>query len=66
MADVLQNLLPLHCCAMQGRIDVMHYLLTSDTDQEMRQDVMEESSGSPPSVLHLTLANDFLDAAVWY
>ncbi|XP_071809537.1 uncharacterized protein [Asterias amurensis] len=60
-----KELLAIHCCAMQGRIDAIQLLLDSDPDGNIRQSLQNEDPKSPPSLLHLALANDFLDCAVW-
>ena len=60
-----KELLAIHCCAMQGRINAIQLLLDSDPDGNIRQSLQNEDPKSPPSLLHLALANDFLDCAVW-
>ncbi|XP_071956727.1 uncharacterized protein [Antedon mediterranea] len=60
-----QGLLALHCCAMQGRIDAIEYLLGMDTDGTMLASIKEEDPLIPPSLPHLALANDYLDCAKW-
>ncbi|ESO91608.1 hypothetical protein LOTGIDRAFT_233395 [Lottia gigantea] len=60
-----KGLLPIHCCAMQGRTDVMQLLMTFDTEQKLIRTLNEEEDRHPPSLLHLALANDFIDASYW-
>ena len=61
---VWQGLMPVHCCAMQGRADVVQLLIRSDKDGLIRKFLGEESR-SPPSVVNLALANDFIECAEW-
>ena len=63
---LLQGLLVMHCCAMQGRIDVSHLLLTMDDDHVLRQEIEKETGNNPPSVVHLAVANDYLECGFWY
>ena len=56
--------MPVHCCAMQGRADVVQLLIRSDKDGLIRKFLGEESH-SPPSVVNLALANDFIECAEW-
>lgn len=60
-----QDLMPIHCCAMQGRIDAIQALLFFDTGESIKQNLEMENEKSPPSLLHLSVANDFLDCARW-
>ena len=62
---MFQGLMPIHCCAMQGRIDVIHALLKSDEHGEIRKELASEKSKSPPSLVHLAVANDFVDCGQW-
>jgi len=61
----LQGLMPIHCCVMQGRIDVMQLLLGHDQSASMAAALSKESDKKPPSLIHLALANDFPDCAQW-
>ncbi|RMX55734.1 hypothetical protein pdam_00015503 [Pocillopora damicornis] len=60
-----RDLMPIHCCAMQGRIDAIQALLFFDTEGIIRQNLEMEGEKTPPSLLHLSVANDFLDCAKW-
>ncbi|KAL9965899.1 hypothetical protein ACROYT_G029757 [Oculina patagonica] len=60
-----RDLMPIHCCAMQGRIDAIQALLFFDTEGSIKQNLEMENEKSPPSLLHLSVANDFLDCAKW-
>ena len=51
---------------MQGRIDVIHLLLTSDETDCVRRELDTERGKSPPSLVHLAVANDFLECALWW
>lgn len=57
--------MPIHCSAMQGRIDAIQALLFFDTEGIIRQNLEMEGEKTPPSLLHLSVANDFLDCAKW-
>ena len=61
---VYQGLMPVHCCAMQGRADVVQLLMREDKDGLIRKALAEESR-TPPSVVNLSLANDFIECAEW-
>lgn len=39
---IYQDLMPIHCCAMQGRIDAIHALLFFDTEGIIRQNLEME------------------------
>ncbi|XP_061182605.1 uncharacterized protein LOC133190936 [Saccostrea echinata] len=61
-----RGLLPIHCCAMQGRIDVMRMMMRYDHDGFMAKAIAgEESNKPPPSLLNLAIANDFTECAQW-
>lgn len=60
-----QGLLPIHCCAMQGRIDVMKMMMAHDQNDNIATALNKENSKKPPSLLHLAIANDFIDCAEW-
>ena len=60
-----QGLLPIHCCAMQGRMDVMQLMLQYDPKDTIVAALNSEEDRSPPSLLHLAIANDFIDCADW-
>ena len=62
---LFQGLLPIHCAAMQGRIDIIHLLLQNDRDGDIRSALATELTRSPPSLPHLSLANDFIECAQW-
>ena len=53
-----------HCAAMQGRADVVQVLVRQDRDGLIRKALAEEKR-SPPSVVNLALANDFIECAEW-
>lgn len=50
---------------MQGRVDVIELLLAADIDGQIKHALAEEKSRNPPSLVHLALANDYLNAADW-
>uniref|UniRef100_H3B944 Uncharacterized protein n=1 Tax=Latimeria chalumnae TaxID=7897 RepID=H3B944_LATCH len=61
-----KGLLPIHCAAIQGRIDVIQLLLQSDSDGEMEKRTMEDrANGNTPSMLYLALMNSHLKCAKW-
>lgn len=60
-----RDLMPIHCCAMQGRVDAIQALLFFDTAGSIKQSLETEDEKSPPSLPHLSVANDFLDCAKW-
>ncbi|KAL8614249.1 hypothetical protein ACOMHN_026466 [Nucella lapillus] len=60
-----RGLLPIHCCAMQGRVDVMQLMRQYDPKDTMVTALNGEEDRSPPSLLHLAIANDFIDCAEW-
>ena len=49
---------------MQGRADVVQVLVRQDRDGLIRKALAEERR-SPPSVVNLALANDFIECAEW-
>lgn len=61
----LQSLMAIHCCAMQGRIDAIQLLLKHDKSDSIRNALESEDSSSPPSLIHLAVANDELSCAKW-
>nr|XP_006813042.1 PREDICTED: ankyrin-3-like [Saccoglossus kowalevskii] len=60
-----KQLLAAHCCAMQGRVDALEILLEFDKNAEIPQALDKEDPKSPPSLIHLAIANDFLDCSQW-
>ncbi|KAK3101728.1 hypothetical protein FSP39_005894 [Pinctada imbricata] len=60
-----RGLLPIHCCAMQGRIDVMRMMMRYDVDGFLAKSISSEEDKKPPSLLHLAIANDAIDCARW-
>ncbi|XP_076450581.1 uncharacterized protein LOC143286742 [Babylonia areolata] len=60
-----RGLLPIHCCAMQGRMDVMQLMRQYDPKDTIVVALNSEEDRSPPSLLHLAIANDFIDCAEW-
>lgn len=60
-----KELMAIHCCAMQGRIDALELLLEADFDDTMQSALTSEDAKSPPSLPHLALANDFLECGKW-
>ncbi|XP_064635397.1 uncharacterized protein LOC135492725 [Lineus longissimus] len=60
-----RSLMPIHCAAMQGRDDVIKLLVHHDTDGKIKAALEEEKLSTPPSLVHLAIANDFLDCATW-
>eukprot|EP00794_Sanderia_malayensis_P010823 gene10823-11975_t len=59
-----RGLMPIHCCALQGRIDAIKLLLDFDAEGSIRACLNEEAE-NPPSLPHLALANDHLAVAQW-
>ncbi|XP_043564823.1 uncharacterized protein LOC122559439 [Chiloscyllium plagiosum] len=57
-----KELLPIHCAAMQGRIDVIQLLCKFDSEEQMVTKLMK---GSAPSLLYLSLANNHTECAKW-
>ena len=62
---IFQGLLPIHCCAMQGRVDVMKLMMKHDENDTIATSLNKEDGKKPPSLLHLAIANDFIDCAEW-
>ncbi|XP_041471768.1 uncharacterized protein LOC121421175 isoform X1 [Lytechinus variegatus] len=62
-----KELMAIHCCAMQGRKDAIQVLLDLDATKEgaIRASLEKEDPKSPPSLPHLSLANDFLECGEW-
>ncbi|XP_077994506.1 uncharacterized protein LOC144448226 [Glandiceps talaboti] len=60
-----KELLAIHCCAMQGRVDALELILKNDTEGQVVTALEKEDPKSPPSLPHLAVANDFLDCAQW-
>ncbi|KAL4225169.1 hypothetical protein ACF0H5_015861 [Mactra antiquata] len=60
-----RGLMPIHCCVMQGRIDVMQILIHHDKSNSMATCLTKENDKKPPSLIHLALANDFINCAEW-
>ncbi|KAK7098620.1 uncharacterized protein [Littorina saxatilis] len=60
-----RGLLAMHCCAMQGRMDVMQLMRQYDPKDTIVATLNSEEDRSPPSLLHLAIANDFIDCAQW-
>ena len=50
---------------MQGRIDVMKMMMSHDQNDTIATALNKEDSKKPPSLLHLAIANDFIDCAEW-
>lgn len=50
---------------MQGRIDAIEVLLKHDSKKEIKNS-LEKEELSPPSLVHLAVANDHLECAQWY
>jgi hypothetical protein len=57
--------MPIHCAAMQGRVDAIETLLKHDQRGLVSEALLNEGM-TPASLPHLALVNDFLDCAVWY
>jgi len=57
--------MPIHCCAMQGRVDATEMLLEADKSESILQALKEETGAKPPSVVHLAIANDCIDCSEW-
>ncbi|KAH9518692.1 hypothetical protein Btru_005995 [Bulinus truncatus] len=60
-----KNLLPIHCCVIQGRIDAIELLLNHDKDNSIQNTLNQESSKSLPSLPHLAIVNNFIQCAEW-
>ncbi|KAI8781208.1 hypothetical protein BgiBS90_018559 [Biomphalaria glabrata] len=60
-----KNLLPIHCCVMQGRVDAIDLLLSYDTDKSIFKALFDDTNRSLPSLPFLALANNFIPCAVW-
>ncbi|XP_013397902.1 uncharacterized protein LOC106164510 [Lingula anatina] len=60
-----RGLMPIHCCAMQGRIDAIQLLLAADKKEEIKKDLSKEDPKLPPSLPHLAVANDCMECAEW-
>ncbi|KAK3602636.1 hypothetical protein CHS0354_034226 [Potamilus streckersoni] len=60
-----RGLLPIHCCAMQGRVDVMRLMMRFDRNSSIAMALNKEDQKQPPSLLHLAIANDFIQCAAW-
>lgn len=56
----------IHCCAMQGRVDAIELLLKHDKSTTIRKALDSEELSTPPSLIHLAIANDHLDCARWF
>ncbi|KAL5006741.1 hypothetical protein ScPMuIL_015547 [Solemya velum] len=61
----IRGLMPIHCCAMQGRVDVMRLMIRYDQDGAISELLNAEEESKPPSLLHLALANSFMDCSNW-
>ncbi|XP_059834383.1 putative ankyrin repeat protein RF_0381 isoform X1 [Hypanus sabinus] len=57
-----KDLLPIHCAAMQGRIDIIQLLLQFDTEEQIISKLMAAKS---PSILYLSVANNHVECAQW-
>lgn len=57
-------LMPIHCAAMQGRQDVIEFLLDSE-EEEIRAEIEKEGKRNPPSLPYLAVAGDHLNCAKW-
>lgn len=57
--------MPIHCAAMQGRIDIIETLFNFDHDYAIEAALSQESQ-QPASPAYLAIINDFKDCAVWY
>lgn len=60
-----RELMPIHCCAMQGRIDAINALMFFDTEGSIKTSLEMENMVVPPSLAHLAIANDHLECAEW-
>ena len=50
---------------MQGRVDVMKMMMEHDENDTIATSLTKEDGKKPPSLLHLAIANDFIDCAEW-
>ena len=57
--------MPIHCAAMQGRVDVILQLTNADKQQLIIKALAAEKGNKPPSVVHLAVANDCTNCAEW-
>ena len=57
--------MPIHCAAMQGRVDVILQLTNADKDRQISKALTAEQGSKPPSVVHLAVANDCTTCAEW-
>ncbi|CAH1786443.1 unnamed protein product [Owenia fusiformis] len=60
-----RSLMPIHCAAMQGRIDLIKSMMKSHKCDQMMECLNSEDAKSPPSLVHLAVANGYLEAADW-
>lgn len=65
MCVYVQALLPIHCCAMQGQVEVMQLFQKHGLMDSIVTMLNNESGRSPPSLLHLAIANGFVECAEW-
>uniref|UniRef100_UPI00398EB846 uncharacterized protein n=1 Tax=Pristiophorus japonicus TaxID=55135 RepID=UPI00398EB846 len=57
-----KELLPIHCAARQGRIDVIQLLQQFNSEEQMITKLMK---GKAPSLLYLSVANKHIECAIW-
>ncbi|XP_028403348.1 uncharacterized protein LOC114526043 isoform X2 [Dendronephthya gigantea] len=60
-----KGMLAIHCCALQGRVDVIELLLRFDTKQLLRKELCLENQDAP-SPLFLAVANNHMDCGCWF
>jgi ankyrin repeat protein len=60
-----KGFMPIHCAAMQGRVDVIEKLMDYDHEFLMEKKLNDESSCTQFSPVYLALCNDFLDCSMW-
>ncbi|EDV28638.1 uncharacterized protein TRIADDRAFT_51756 [Trichoplax adhaerens] len=60
-----KGLLPVHCAAMQGRIDALQLLFQYDKVKGAIKKSLKQEDEKIPSLVYLAIANDFLKCAKW-
>ena len=59
--------MPIHCCAMQGRIDAIQALLFFDTEESIKRNLEMENEVLSKTVPELTeILNSFSSNAYWF
>ena len=61
--------MPIHCCAMQGRIDAIQALLFFDTEESIKRNLEMENevlSKTVPELTEILNINSFSSNAYWF